>query len=107
MSRTRKFARGDKKNYPNEEKLALGELVEKYKKENFASFGKSPSTPWLLIFRKFSTPPTNPAHLSINICKIFQPPSPLLFQRPAISDQRVFTEKILIGKLHFLWSDII
>ena len=33
MSSTRKFARGDKKNYSNEEKLALGELVEKYKKE--------------------------------------------------------------------------
>ena len=33
MSSTRKFARGDKKNYSNEEKLALGQLVEKYKKE--------------------------------------------------------------------------
>ena len=33
MSSTRKFARGDKKNYSNKEKLALGELVEKYKKE--------------------------------------------------------------------------
>ena len=33
MSSTRKFARGDHKNYSNEEKLALGELVEKYKKE--------------------------------------------------------------------------
>ena len=32
MSSTRKFVRGDKKNYSNEEKLALGELVEKYKK---------------------------------------------------------------------------
>ena len=32
MSSTRKFARGDQKNYSNEEKLALGELVEKYKK---------------------------------------------------------------------------
>ena len=42
MSSTRKFAQGDKKNLSNEEKLALGELVEKYKKENFASFGKSP-----------------------------------------------------------------
>ena len=31
MSSTRKF--GDHKNYSNEEKLALGELVEKYKKE--------------------------------------------------------------------------
>ena len=41
MSTTRKFARGDKKNYSNEEKLALSELVEKYKKENFGSFGKS------------------------------------------------------------------
>ena len=27
MSTTRKFARGDKINYSNEEKLALGELV--------------------------------------------------------------------------------
>ena len=33
MSSTRKFARGDEKNYSNEEKLALGGLVEKYKKE--------------------------------------------------------------------------
>ena len=33
MSSTRKFARGDKKNFSNEEKLALRELVEKYKKE--------------------------------------------------------------------------
>ena len=33
MSSTTKFARGDKKNYSNKEKLALGELVEKYKKE--------------------------------------------------------------------------
>ena len=41
MSSTRKFAQGDKKNLSNEEKLALGELVEKYKKENFGSFGKS------------------------------------------------------------------
>ena len=41
MSSTRKFARGDKKDYSNEEKLALGELAEKYKKENFESFGKS------------------------------------------------------------------
>ena len=42
-SSTKKFAQGDKKNLSNEEKLALGELVEKYKKENFGSFGKSPS----------------------------------------------------------------
>ena len=41
MSSTGKFAQGDKKNLSNEEKLALGELVEKYKKENFGSFGKS------------------------------------------------------------------
>ena len=33
MSSTRKFARGDQKNYSNEEKLALGELVGKCKKE--------------------------------------------------------------------------
>ena len=34
MSSTREFTRGDKKNYSNKEKLALGEqLVEKYKKE--------------------------------------------------------------------------
>ena len=33
MSSTRKFARGDKKNYLKEEKLALEELVEKYKKQ--------------------------------------------------------------------------
>ena len=33
MSSTREFARGDKKNYSNKEKLASGELVEKYKKE--------------------------------------------------------------------------
>ena len=33
MSSTRKFGRGDEKNYSNEEKLALGGLVEKYKKE--------------------------------------------------------------------------
>ena len=32
MSSTRKFARGYKKNYLNKEKLALGELVKKYKK---------------------------------------------------------------------------
>ena len=33
MSSTREFARGDKKNYLKEEKLALGDLVEKYKKD--------------------------------------------------------------------------
>ena len=33
MSSTRKFARDDKENYSNEEKLALSELVGKYKKE--------------------------------------------------------------------------
>ena len=33
MSSTTKFARGNKKNSSNKEKLALGELVEKYKKE--------------------------------------------------------------------------
>ena len=33
MSSTRKFARGDMKNYSNEEKLALGQLVEKCKEE--------------------------------------------------------------------------
>ena len=33
MSSTREFTRGDKKNYSNEEKFALGELVEKYEKE--------------------------------------------------------------------------
>ena len=33
MSSTRKFVTGDKKNYWNEEKLALSELIEKYKKE--------------------------------------------------------------------------
>ena len=33
MSSTRKFAQSDKKIYSNEEKLALGDLVEKYKKE--------------------------------------------------------------------------
>ena len=32
MSCTREFARGDKKNYSNEEKLALGELVNDIKK---------------------------------------------------------------------------
>ena len=42
MSSTRKFAQGDKKNLSNEEKFALGELVEKYKTENFGSFGKFP-----------------------------------------------------------------
>ena len=40
MSSTGKFAQGDKKNLSNEEKLALGELVEKYKK-NFGIFEKS------------------------------------------------------------------
>ena len=33
MSSTRKSAQSDKKNYSNEEKLAFGDLVEKYKKE--------------------------------------------------------------------------
>ena len=33
MSSTRKSAQGNKKNYSKEGKLALGELVEKYKKE--------------------------------------------------------------------------
>ena len=33
MSSTRKIVQGDKKNYSNKEKLALGELVEKYKNE--------------------------------------------------------------------------
>ena len=31
ISSTRKVGRGDKKNHSNEEKLTLGELVEKYK----------------------------------------------------------------------------
>ena len=63
MSSTRKFPRGVKNNYSNEEKLALGELVEKRKKylEN--------------------TPPPSPT-MSINIWKIFQPP--LLFQYPRL-----------------------
>ena len=33
MSSTTEFAQSDKNNYSNKEKLALGELVEKYKKE--------------------------------------------------------------------------
>ena len=33
MSSTRKSAQSHKKNYSNEEKLAFGDLVEKYKKE--------------------------------------------------------------------------
>ena len=33
MSSTRKSTQSDKKNYSNEEELALGDLVEKYKKE--------------------------------------------------------------------------
>ena len=37
MSGTRKFARGDKKNYSNEEKLALGELVEEYEDTKYSS----------------------------------------------------------------------
>ena len=65
MSSTREFAQSDKKNYSNKEKLALGELVEKYKKEYDEEVelneGKS--------------------LLAINIWKIFQPL--LLFQPPA------------------------
>ena len=48
MSSTKKFAQGDKKNLSKEEKLALGELVEKYKKENF---GKLENFPTPILFQ--------------------------------------------------------
>ena len=64
MSSARKFAQGDKKNLSKEEKFALGELVEKYKKENFGKL-------------------ENPPPPAINISEISQPPlPPELFQPP-------------------------
>ena len=61
MSSTREFAQSDKKNYSNKEKLALGELVEKCKKEyDEVELNEGKSLP------------------AINIWKVFQPL--LLFQ---------------------------
>ena len=55
MSSTRKFPRGAKNNYSNEEKLALGEPVEKCKK--YLENTRLPLPPCLLIFGKFSNRP--------------------------------------------------
>ena len=80
MSSTRKFGRGDEKNYSNEEKLALGGLVEKYKKEYDEEVNAPPAiniwkifqppycfTPFppthLLVFGRFSNPPSISNHI--------------------------------------------
>ena len=70
MSSTRKFPRGVKNNYSNEEKLALGELVEKCKKylEN------TPPPP---------PPPPPPPYLE-NF-----PTAPFIPISPSISNQRI------------------
>ena len=79
MVSTRKFAWGDKKNHSNGEKLALGDLLEKYKKEKFKSFEKSPLPTAIIIWKIFQPdllfqPPPPPPN--INIWNIVQPPPP-------------------------------
>ena len=88
ISSTTKFACHDKKNYSNEEKLTLDELVEKYKKEygeevklNERKLSKKREHLCCLFigcifkFINFSTPLLfQPPPPPINIWKIFQRP---------------------------------
>ena len=104
ISSTTKFACHDKKNYSNEEKLTLDELVEKYKKEygeevklNERKLSKKREHLCCLFigcifkFINFSTPLLFQPPPRLLIFGKFSNPTPVPPPPPSISDQRVQT----------------